>query len=46
MLKSNNFRAVGVKVETEEVVVKQKVRGGFGRLSKQEEVKEEREGRR
>ena len=42
----NCFRAVGVKVETEEVVMKQEVRGVFGRLGKQEEVKEEGEGRR
>ena len=46
---SNSFRAVGVKVEGEEVVSKQEVRGVFGRLGKQEEVvkvKEEGEGRR
>ena len=42
----NCFRSVGVKVESEEMVVKQEVRGVFGRLGKQEEVKEEGEGRR
>ena len=33
-------------MEAEEAVVKQEVRGVFGRLGKQEEVKEEVEGRK
>ena len=43
---SSSFRGGGVKVETEEMMPKQEVRGVFGRLGKQEEVKEEGEGRK